>query len=81
MSDIVYNRIKSIASQLTPTEMIRLAGWLEANAELALHNENHSSEPTDFKDLYGVWSDVHVSAEDIEEVRREMLTNFPHEDI
>jgi len=82
MSDVLYNQIKSIASQLTPIEMARLAGWLEAAADMGLRERGQSpTKSTHLKDRYGDWSDVHVSDSDIEEVRRDMLMNFPHEDI
>ena len=81
MSDTLYNQIKSIASQLTPMEMVRLAGWLEAAADIGLREAGQPAKSTHLKDLYGVWSDVHINDEDIEEVRRDMLANFPHEDI
>ena len=72
MSEVLYNQIKAVAAQLTPTEMIKLAGWLEASAEIALHKADQPTQPTRLKDLYGSCSDVHVSDEDIAEVRREM---------
>jgi hypothetical protein len=81
MSDALYNQIKSIASQLTPSEMMRLAGWLEAAADIALRDTGQSNKATLLKDLYGSWSDVHVTDEDIQEARNKMLKNFPREDI
>ena len=60
--------------------MIKLAGWLEAAAEFSLQ-QSESPAPTRLKDLYGSWSDVHVSDEDIQEIRRESLRNFPSEDV
>jgi hypothetical protein len=80
MSDVLYNQAKTIASQLTPSEMLRLAGWLEAVADMTLREGDHAPKPTRLKDLKGIWSDVHVSDEDIEEARRDMLANFPRED-
>lgn len=81
MSDVLYNQVKSIAAQLTPIEMMRLAGWLEAAAEITLRQAGQPVASTRLKDLYGDWSDVHITDEDIEEIRRDMLANFPHEDI
>ena len=81
MSDALYNQIRSIALQLTPLEMVRLAGWLEASADIGLRDMAQSPKFTHLKDLYGDWSDVHVSDEDIEEARHGMLANFPREDI
>jgi hypothetical protein len=81
MSNALYNQIKSIAAQLTPMEMMRLAGWLEAAADVALRDSGQQARSTQLKDLYGSWSDVHVTDEDIEEVRRDMLSNFPREDV
>lgn len=80
MSDTLYNQVKSIAAQLSPIEMAKLAGWLEAAAETALREVEQPRKSTRLKDLYGDWSDVHITDEDIDEVRREMLANFPRED-
>ena len=33
------------------------------------------------RSLYGLWAGTNVSAEDIDEARREMWGNFPREDI
>ena len=51
MSDALYNQIKSIASQLTPIEMARLAGWLEAAADRGLREVGQSTKSTHLKDL------------------------------
>jgi hypothetical protein len=75
MSDALYNQVKSIASQLTPVEMARLAGWLEAAADIGLRDMGQPTKQTHLKDLYGDWSDVRVTDEDIEEVQREVLVN------
>jgi hypothetical protein len=79
MSDTLYNQIKASALQLTPLEMVRLAGWLEAAADIGLRETGQAPKSTHLKDHYGSWSDVHVTDEDIEEIRRDMLANFPHE--
>jgi len=78
MSDILYQQAKSIAAQLTPLEMVKLAGWLEAAAEFGF--QQPTPAPTSLKDLYGSWSDVHVSDSDLEAIRRESLSHFPSED-
>ena len=78
MSDVLYNQIKSIASQLTPIEMVRLAGWLEAAADMSFRERGQSpTKPTHLKDHYGNWSEVRVSDNDIEEVRRDMFLHHP----
>lgn len=33
------------------------------------------------RSLYGLWSDIRISAEEIDEARRELWANFPREDI
>lgn len=33
------------------------------------------------RSLYGLWAGVRITDEDIQEVRREMLGNFPRDDI
>ena len=81
MSDTLYNQIEAVAAQLTPIEMVRLAGWLEGAADVALRQNAQPPKATYLKDLYGTWLDVHVTDDDISEVRREMLANFPREDI
>jgi len=40
---------------------------------------NEPKEPT--KSLYGLWKGVSISAEEIDEARREMWGNFPRDDI
>ena len=72
MSDALYNQIKSSALQLTPLEMIRLAGWLEAAANIGMRETDQAAQPTRLKDHYGSWSDVHVTDEDIEEIRQHL---------
>ena len=86
MSDVIYKQIKSMASQLTPAEMIELAAWLEAAAEEALHGSPQaikaveSNDPRDPKDRYGSWSDVHATDEDIDQDRRETLGKSSRDD-
>ncbi len=81
MSDVLLNQIKSMATQLSPLEKAQLADWLEADTESESRETTDSPRLTHFKDMFGAWSDVHVTDEDIEEVRREMMRNFPREDI
>jgi len=50
MSDALYNKVKTIAAQLTPLEMVRLAGWLEA-ADLGLRETEQTPQSTRLKDF------------------------------
>lgn len=49
-------QVKSIAAQLTPLEMERLAAWLEAAADLGLFEAGQTPQVTRLKDLYGAMS-------------------------
>jgi hypothetical protein len=59
MEDVLYNQARLLASQLTPAEMLRLAGWLESMAATKLAEADQPPRPTRLKDLRGIWSDVH----------------------
>jgi hypothetical protein len=67
----------AIASNLSPLDKIRLVEQVMATLEQDL--TQNPKKPK--RSLYGLWSDVHVSAEDIDEARKEMWGNFPREDV
>ncbi len=68
----------ALAKQLPPTDRARLIG--EVAASLA---EEPQGEKKPRRSQYGALADLHldVSEEDIAEARRDMLANFPREDI
>lgn len=67
------------AKHLSPTEKAELVARL---AEL-LQTEIPQPPKKPRKSMRGIWADMGPapSAEDIDEVRREMMKNFPREDI
>lgn len=69
----------AIVENLSPLEKVRLMEKLASSLEGDLQPEVKKPR----KSLYGLWADlkVDVSAEDIDEIRREMWGNFPREDI
>jgi hypothetical protein len=79
MSDtaVELNEALVIARSLSPLDKVRLVeeimAWLE---------EDLTQQPlTPKRSLYGIWKDVHITDEDIDEIRQEMWANFPREDI
>jgi hypothetical protein len=80
MSDIVFEQVKELATRLSPAEKAQLIEWLEAT----LGEEGTApAPPTPSRSLYGLCADLGPGAtdEDIEEVRREMWSNCPHQGI
>ena len=67
------------AKQLSPVDKLRLIEGLLPDLEASIK----SSETQGFESLYGILSSFGPapSAEDIEEVRREMFRDFPRTDI
>lgn len=65
------------ATTLSPIEKIRLVEEVMAT----LRHDLTEQPQTPRKPLYGIWSDVRVTEQDIDEARREMWGNFPREDI
>ena len=77
-----FEQVMASALELTPLERVRLmeklAGSLEAHVKQdSIEVENKQPR----KSLYGLWKGVNISSEDIDEIRREMWSNFPREDI
>jgi hypothetical protein len=67
----------AIALNLSPLDKVRLVEKVMATLEQDL--QESSKKPK--RSLYGLWEGVNVSEEDIAEVRRDMMKNFPREDI
>jgi hypothetical protein len=66
----------ALASNLSPVDKVRLVEQIMTTLERDLM---HSSKKPK-RSLYGLWSGVSISAEEIDEARREMWGNFPRED-
>ncbi len=77
MTDISFEEIAALADQLSAIEKIRLVERLAVGLEQELEED----KPQPRRSLYGIWEGVSVSEEDIDEIRREMWSNFPREDI
>lgn len=73
----------SVESVLADLLALSLRERLEVIARAAEQTESELSgepkQPT--KPLYGLWKVVSISAEEIDEARREMWSNFPRDDI
>lgn len=67
----------ALALKLSPVDKVRLVEQVVARLEHDLSASRKSPK----RSLYGMWSGVSVSAEDIDEARREMWGSFPREDI
>lgn len=74
-----FEEVLTEALQLSPVDKARLVERLAATLEHDL--ENVSPKPK--RSLYGLCADLGPapSAEDIDEVRREVWANFPRDDI
>lgn len=73
----VLDRVK----QLTPGQKLRLIEAVIPDLAEPLLRAEEAQKP--LRSLYGLWKDLRVSlsAEDIDEARREMWGQFPREDI
>lgn len=74
MSNLVLEQVKQLIKRLSPDEKASLTDWLQESIEA------ESIPPKPRHSLLGLWEGVHVTDEDIEEVRREMWKNFPRDD-
>jgi hypothetical protein len=74
-----YEEVVEQALHLTPVEKAQLLEKLASTLKEELADEQKKP----MKSLYGLWADlkVDISAEDIDQIRREMWSNFPREDI
>lgn len=75
-----FEAVLERALRLSPVEKARLAERLAATLQEDLA-EAQKKKPR--RSLYGLWADlnIEITAEDIDEIRREMWGNFPREDI
>jgi hypothetical protein len=65
------------AMTLSPIDKVRLLEQVAATLERDL--EQQGAKP--LRSLYGLWADIDISADEIDEARREMWANFLREDI
>jgi hypothetical protein len=66
-----------LALKLPPLDKVRLVEQVMATLERDLGERTKQPK----RSLYGLWSGVNISAEEIDEARQEMWGNFPREDI
>jgi hypothetical protein len=70
-----FEQAVALAQNLSPLDKVRLVEQVMAILEQDLNQKKPK------RSLYGLWSDVNVSAEDIDQAREEMWRSFPREDI
>jgi hypothetical protein len=84
MTVVEYEQVAVLAKNLSDLDKIRLIEALMATFRQKLEHETEA-EPKARRSSYGMlaglWEGVSISAEDIDEVRREVWKNFPREDI
>jgi hypothetical protein len=73
----VLQQAVTIVQNLSPLDKVRLVEQVMVTLEQEL-TQSHKQPK---RSLYGLWLDVGISAEDIDEARQEMWGNFPHQDI
>ncbi|MAS34855.1 MAG: hypothetical protein CL610_12665 [Anaerolineaceae bacterium] len=69
----------ALVEKLSPLDKVRLLEKLASTLESDLAE----TQKQPLESLYGLWADlkIDISEEDIAQVRREMWSNFPREDI
>jgi hypothetical protein len=77
----IFEEVLSLIRQLTPGQKLRLIEAIVPDLEEPLQRAEERTKP--FRSLYGLWKDfgVSISAEEIDEARRQRWENFPREDI
>jgi hypothetical protein len=81
LQEPIFEDLLRLAKQLTPGQKLRLIETLAPDLEEPLRQAEGSPQP--LQSLYGLWKDfgVDISANDIDEARREMWGSFPRDDI
>ena len=76
-----FEDVLRTVKQLTPGQKLRLIEAVIPDLEEPLQQAEGGQKP--LQSLYGLWKDfgVSISAEDIDEARREMWGNFPRDDL
>ncbi len=75
--DTVFEQAVAIAQNLSPLDKVRLVEQVMATLEQDLTQSRKKPK----RSLYGMWSGVSLSAEDIDEARQEMWGTFPRDDV
>jgi hypothetical protein len=78
MTTISFEQIRELIRSRSRFERIQL---IEDIAESLKEDIAEEQPRKPRRSLAGLWEGVNVSAEDIDEARREMMKNFPREDI
>jgi hypothetical protein len=81
MSVVAFEQVAALAKSLTRLEKIQLVEEVMATLKQELASNDSETHTNPRRSLRGLWANVTVSAEDIDEARREMWGNFPREDI
>ena len=76
-----FEDVLCLVKKLSPAEKLRLIEAVVPDLEEPLQRAEEGQKP--LGSLYGLWKDfgISISAEDIDEARREMRGNFPRDDI
>lgn len=79
-AEATIERILTLATNLRPNEQAQLIARLAADMKNSLEDQERTPSPR--RSLRGLLADLGPapSAEDIDEARREMWSNFPRED-
>jgi hypothetical protein len=72
-----FDQAVAIALNLSPLDKVRLVEQVMVTLEQDLAQRLKKPK----RSLYGLWSGVSVSTEDIDEARQEMWGKFPREDV
>lgn len=75
MSDMSFEQVITLSDSLSPMEKVRLV----EHVMNSLKNDIEPKQPR--KLLYGLWEGVNISADNIDEARKEIWNSFPREDI
>lgn len=78
MNQITLDAVLTQAQQLSPLDKVRLVKQIMTTLQQELQA---TYPPQPRRTLLGLWSDVSISADEIDQARREMWGNFPHEDL
>ena len=76
-----FDTVLDLVKKLTPGQKLRLIEAVIPDLEESLRLAEEAPKP--LRSLYGLWQDLNidVSAEDIDEARRELWGQFPREDV
>ena len=77
VDSVTLEEVLNLAKQLSPLDRIRLIEQI--TPQLKLDFVLVSSQPR--KSLRGIWKEIDLSEADLAEVKAEMSSNFPREDI